>query len=63
MNQSLEYLNKLMYHITSHLDMSGNHRYTLRASAWPVITEIKAWLASQQDTPETNKTAAGELRS
>jgi hypothetical protein len=38
-----------MYYInTTHVDMGGKHKYSLRASSWPLISEIKAWLASQQ---------------
>ena len=49
MNQAEKYLNELMYHIsTSHLDMGGNHRYVLRASSYPLISEIKMWQSTQQ---------------
>ena len=48
MNLTNKYLEKLLYHINADLDMSGNHRYTLRASAWPVISEIKEWLYNEE---------------
>jgi len=48
MEKEREYLEELLYHINTDLDMSGNHRYTLRASAWPIITEIKAWLYNEE---------------
>ena len=48
MDQTEKYLRELMYFIsTTHLDIGGQHRYTLRPSAMPLITEIKSWLASQ----------------
>ena len=58
MNQAEKYLNDLMYHIsTTHLDMGNKHRYTLRASGFRLVSEIKAWMASQEvdvvDKPES----------
>ena len=55
-SKAKEYLEKLLYHITTtHLDMGGNHRFRLNPKAWPLISKIKAWLYEQdkQDRKET----------
>ena len=49
MEKSKEYLEELMYYInTVHLDMGGNHRYTLNPKSFSLITEIKAWLYNEK---------------
>ena len=50
MNQAEKYLYELMYCITTtHLDMGGKHCYALRASGFKLVSEIRAWMALQQD--------------
>ena len=41
------FLHKLMYHIKSEPVIDGRHRYHMRASAWPLITQAKAWMHKQ----------------
>lgn len=54
MNEVLELLHELNLHITTaHLDMGGNHRYSLNAKAHPVISKIKVFLSENpKDCPE-----------
>ena len=41
-NRMLKLVDDLMYNITcTHLDMGGNHKYSLRHGAHPIISEIK----------------------
>jgi len=49
LKEAEKYLEKILhYTCTVHLDMGGNHRYSLTPKAWPVITEAKAWLADRE---------------
>jgi len=46
MNKSRELLEELMHSITTtHLDMSGNHRYALSFKSMKIIPKIKAYLS------------------
>ena len=57
MTQAEKYLNDLMYHIsTTHLGMGNKHWYTLRASGFQLVSEIKVWMAQEVnvvDKPES----------
>lgn len=45
---ALFYLNELMAHIhCTHCDMGGKHQYKLAPSAYPLVSEIKAWLSEK----------------
>lgn len=47
-SKALEYLNELMLHIhCTHCDMGGKHQYKLAPSAYPLVSEIKAWLSEE----------------
>ena len=48
-DKALAYLKKLLYHINTEPMMDGKHRYHMRASAWPLITEIKVWMYEQYE--------------
>lgn len=46
--KALELLKKLDYHIdTTHLDMGGKHKYSLRHSGFAIVSEIKGFLYEQ----------------
>lgn len=46
--KALGYLNELMFHIhCTHCDMGGKHQYKLAPSAYPLVSEIKAWLSEE----------------
>lgn len=41
----IELMNNLMYRIhTVHLDMGGNHKYSLNHKAFPIVTELKEFM-------------------
>ena len=46
MNEALKLLHEINLHITTvHLDMGGNHKYSLTDKAHPVISKIKLYLS------------------
>ena len=52
MDEALQLLHELNLHITTvHLDMGGNHRYSLTAKAHPVISRIKLYLSDHPNKP------------
>ncbi len=44
--EALRLLKELDYHLqTTHLDMGGKHRYSIKQSGFKIISEIKGFLA------------------